>query len=1431
MPVSHSTVQAANAPLQVKRGIVRVYDPTGKTLLGAGFLIGARQLVTCAHNLRLASSTNANSRLQEVQKISEVLVDFPYVQPKVQLTARVVNLVYPFLEDDDDVALLEMDLEPPVGVQRVPIEDAEARPSQAFLTCGFPRGHDEGVWVPGVVSGPNARGWIQLDTDSNSPYKVERGFSGAPVWSEERQRIVGMIVATDSRSSVNSAFMMSSQQLRKVFDQVGDRECPYRGLETFDESDAHVFFGRSELSESVSYILDENQLVSLHGASGVGKSSFVRAGLIPRLRERRSWTAVTMRPGVGRSPLAGLASGLASALTTSASDVERVSEAGRLAELLSKRATTSGEGPSAVLIDALEAVANRSAARNVLLVIDQFEELLQFSTESTASFVKAIREAQEYLADSRIRIVVLNIVRTDFLDPLLEHPQLGDLLQSRLIRMSPLSQEDMRQIAELPAHDSGFSFEKALVDLILDDLSDEPGALPLLEFTLTRLWELRSNDLLTFEAYKKIGGVKGALGTYAETAYNRMSPQEQAAARSLLIQLLTPVDRGKYMRRVARTSDLDPKAAGAVVVLARLRLVTTGTDPEDRQTLEIVHEALVDGWPSLRGWLDEAREFRSWQDRTRQTALAWAAADQILTRLGKERGVQPNTPALSQSHHYLTKIGPSLRSGRTEWPEYGNVTYLQGRALIEAEDWCRRKSDSLNPYEIAYVKASRTMQNHVKATERRLRLTVAFLCALLVMLTSAYFLTGEESQRQPAAERSLALLAGATTLKRSQPEAAALLSVAAYRENQSPETTYALSEQSTQLRGVSVLRGMQERLSVISTDREGRILAGTMDGRTLYSTSDSNFEFTEMDAVRVPVGGVAFSAGSQKVYSVSAEGVRLIDVVSRQVRTGATPAESASQQVISPDGRRSASVERNGDVVVQDSDSGIEIARIRGSEYQGVRAITFTADADAIVLAGPEFISTMSLPSNRMLKRLRLPPPLIGRSALSLTISADGSVVAVGGRNLPAYVSSGPTLVPVDIAAKYDKFALSPNGHFLAVVGDDGALRVWEQAVKRLIAVAPFSDSSAVSAMHFAADNRTLTYAMQNRRLVVWNFEKARGLPYELGVAPSATAALSANGKFLATSVDRSINVWVLTSEGKQNGLPRLVAKLTASADIKSLALSSSGEFVVAGTSAGVSAWRVDNREPLKVEFTGGPVTAVLISPDNAFLAAIVGSQHQLVAGALDGNKPISVEQTLAFGVQNAVFSPAGRTLAYNSKSGDVTFWDLDNRKLLFVMPVGESIKTLAFGSETKLAIASENAVAIWDVRSRSRETRFLVDYSLVGLAYDDRDSWILTASHGGGVDLWDATLGKKKAVLDDRISQQSIDEGTAIAVPEAVFRISELRPAVVVMTAGGSGAIIGKLDPTDLGRDVCSAVKTRSSLERISTYLDMVDASAGPCG
>ncbi|MFI6030777.1 nSTAND1 domain-containing NTPase [Amycolatopsis magusensis] len=505
-----------------------------------------------------------------------------------------------------------------------------------------------------------------------------------------------------------------------------DQTAPYVGLRAYGREDAELFFGRERLVDDLVARVRRQRFVAVFGPSGSGKSSVLRAGLIPRL----SGTVLCFTPG--SHPVEECAIHLA-----------------RLTgELPGSVHTELAGDPRAVHRLVRQALAPEPAGAEIVLVVDQFEELFTLCADDQQRerFLALILTAA---SEPRSRCRVVLGVRADFYPHCSRLPQLVEALQDAQVTVGPMAPEDLRRAIVQPAVQARCTIESSLLTTLVTHVHGQPGALPLLSHALLQTWSRRKGNTLTLAGYQATGGFDGALANTAEAVFTGLDEGRQTVARDLFRRLVTlGEDTGGTKRRIsAGELDEDPIVVHVVAAFVQTRLLT-----QDRGSLELAHEVLIKAWPRLAGWLAEDRDGQRTQRELTEATAAWE-------RHGRDDTALLRGPRLAVLNDWAT---------RASAPNSKESTFLNASIAAEQREQAAKR----------------------RAERRQRRLIAVLTVLLLVAATATIYATKAEERAVLERNMALALSVTNQVVELSQtsPSLAAQLSLAAYRLAPSPAT-------------------------------------------------------------------------------------------------------------------------------------------------------------------------------------------------------------------------------------------------------------------------------------------------------------------------------------------------------------------------------------------------------------------------------------------------------------------------------------------------------------------------------------------------------------------------------------------------------------------------------------------------------------------
>ncbi|MFW5696744.1 MAG: WD40 repeat domain-containing protein, partial [Phototrophicaceae bacterium] len=981
----------------------------------------------------------------------------------------------------------------------------------------------------------------------------------------------------------------------------------------------------------------------------------------------------------------------------------------------------------------------------VVLFIDQFEELftlVEAEPERTL-FLESLHTAATG-SDSPLRIIIT--LRADFYDRPLIYPGFSSLMQANTEVVIPLTPGELEDAIIGPAQRVGLQLEHGLVPAIVADVSQQPGALPLLQYALTELFEQRVGNTLTLAAYHEIGGVSGALARRAQSLYEGLDDLSKSATRQLFLQIASTHNGIEDTRRRVTQHNLLEGARNrdvmmrVITLFGQYRLLAFDREPTTRTpTVEIAHEALIRQWGQLREWLETNRdEIRAYRQ------LATATRDWV--RAGRD-------PSF---------LATGARLG-------------QFSALADSD------TIALSPDESDYLQASIELRQRAIT---RLRLFVALLAVGLLIVSGLAVIALDRQQQARAAEavaiaerdradqqarisRSRELAVNAMTS--STPDLALLLSLEALR---AAETFEARSSLLNALRNeprlFTYLQGLRGGGRTLAFDPGGEIVAAAGQDATIHlwhvETRQPHLE--PLAGHEDWINKLAFDPNGDYLASASADGsVRRWDVATGDLIDIPLMTDAAMWGVaIKADGSEIAASDANGVISRWDAAAGEPIVPALNS-HEGI--------------------------------------------VYSIAFSPDGRFLASGGDDLAVRLWALDTDQPTSqITAVHDNWVLSvafsPDGNLLASGGADNTIIIWDMSANRVVQRINGGRTQWIRHLAFDATGDILAAADAGGTVRLWETRTGSELALPLRGHQSAvwSAAFSPAESMLATIDDAG--VVILWDLARSHALDSPIGRHETS--VYAVAYSPDGDTILSGGGDPASSdpdynsvrlWSVTNPTDMPLMSLGGhagPVTGIVVSPDGQRIASSGAEGSIILWDAASGTR----EQTLIGGrggINAVSFSPDGNRIAGAGDDGTVTIWPVSGGESQVLQAGEDRLYSLDHSPDGRLLVAGDatGRLTIWDLSSGGQQLDgqpHMHDNVVTTVQFSPDGTLLASGSRDGTLILWDTTIWEP---IRGRLVSHTNWVLSAAFSPDGSLLASGSRDGTLILWDVASGRLLGQ--------------------------------------
>lgn len=1174
---------------------------------------------------------------------------------------------------------------------------------------------------------------------------------------------------------------------------------PYKGLKAFEEIDSANFFGREALINRLLTNLRQQQrgqqFLALIGPSGSGKSSVVKAGIIPRMRHgtlpgSSKWFVVEMEPGV--HPLEELEAALLRiAVNPPPSLLSQLKEDTRGLLRAARRALPDDQSELFLFIDQFEQVFTQ--ARDKAEVTHFLDSIVTAVTDET----------------SRLRVVIT--LRADFYDRPLLYPAFGDLVRQYTEVVLPMTLEELERAIVGPAERVGVMLEPGLINQIIADVSEQPGELPLLQYALTELFERRKGRVLTSDAYETIGGALGALARRADEVYNGLNEAQQNIARQLFLRMVTLGEGGmEDTRRRVTQGELISLAADVdqmntvIDAFDRSRLLTFDHDPITRErTVEVAHEALIREWQRLQRWLAESREDLLIHRRLHLASDEWQRAKQDASYLATGARLQ-------QFESWRSSADIALSQEELDYLN-ASIARREAQAALEAERQAREAA----------------LEQRSQARLRALVAVMAVAAVIALVLAAFAFSARQEAVASANAAATSQAVAEANADTAATAQAVADANRLTAEQNAAEAHSLALAANARNLLAEhDPALGLALAIEAYNAHQPAPVEVQQTLARAAYGP---NVRY-RLEGHNGSVLGVAAAGG--RAASVSADGLLMIWDLQQGTALGTYTLDVPAFSVdLSEDGTQVLTGLFDGAVVRWDAASGEALQRLDGHTDVVTRAV-FSPDGKRILSASLDrTLRLWDIETGDTLLTIESPGALLnaafspdGWRAVSSSADETAADVATDAVDRTIRVWDLETGTEIQKFSPDSGFVravdFSPNGRFVASGTwnsmDGGVIQLWNigtgQVERRFFG----GHRDIITQVKFNDDGSRLLSTSWDRSLVVWDVQTGVELQRLDGHHDRIlSAAFVPDGQEVLVStghignnipdpaqdnvVDPVVWVWDLAPSRAQ-------LHLLAGHEnwVWSVAISSDGRYAASGSGplgqpqadvdTSVRIWDTQTGEALfQLEGHEQTVHALHFMPDTPELLSASWDGTVRRWSLDDGTGEVIFRHDQR--VLDVDVSPDGTRGLSASADRSIQMWETESGRLLvrFDGHTGDVNSAVFSPDAQRIASASADmSIRLWDTLTGEEIRRFSGHTaSVTGVAFSPDGSLLLSTSWDGTARLWDVETGTE---LRQLIGHNGVVYGPAFS-PDGQYALTGSADATVRLWDVATGEEIRRFE------------------------------------
>jgi WD40 repeat protein len=1142
--------------------------------------------------------------------------------------------------------------------------------------------------------------------------------------------------------------------------------CPYKGLAYFDckEEDAKYFHGRTDLTDRLLDKVRYGNFLAVLGASGSGKSSVVRAGLLYQLklgqREIGSdrWQIHIMQPG--EHPLQSLALAF---VDPNLPLIERAKQLRNAEDLIKQGAT------------GLRCLVQASPSR-VVLVIDQFEETFTLcqDRDERQKFFACILGALKQIGSPNVEtlnVTFLQIIitmRADFFGKCAEQEYAGlaKKIQENLVTVTPMNRTQLTQAITEPAKQVGLTVEAELVDqkesdridqkesdrrgLIIDDVEGSPGSLPLLQYTLTQLWKKRQQNKLTVAAYTELGGVKGTLQKRATEVYESFSPDEQKTAKQIFLELTQLGEGTEDTRRRVLQKDLVTSQRSAILVnqvvkkLADANLVVTstllekGAESNQIPVVDIAHESLIRHWLQLREWVNESRDAIRIERKIEEAAKDWESYGkprdlafllQGARLIEAENFLENDADAVifSDVARELIEVSKAERERLLQEEEASRQQKLEAAEKLAKESEARLKAEE---------NARHLAEQNAKESEARLEAE-----------EKARQLAEQNAQQQVQKRRAAQIVTGVALFSTVLVSVVAGFAFNQWRQVQTQKSQVETLDENAKLReeigaanGKSQLDRLTGHLKVAKKlpklIKSGKIEPDT-EMQALMVLSGSMYHVREQNSFSGHDGGVnriSFSPDGQIIASASddktvklwrAKDGKLITTLKDKGHTDLVYGVS-----FSPDGQMIASASKDKTVKLWKRD-GTFIRNLQHTDV--VNAVSFSPDGQIIASASNDKTVKLWKRDGTFIRDLKH-----SAEVNAVSFSRDGIIASASNDKTVKLWKRDGSLI-ANLTGHEDTVlavSFSPDGQTIASASNDKTVKLWKRDGSLITTLS--EHSNGVNGVSFSPDGQTIASASSDFTVKLWKRDGSLITTFYGLNNLFSDVSFSPDGQTIASaSWDKTVKLWKHDES--------LITTLTGHSNaFKDVSFSPDGQIMASASHDNtVKLWQRDGTPITTLTGHQAEVLSISFSPTEQIIASASSDKTVKLWSVSDGKLITTLkdkEYSHTDRVNGVSFSRDGQKIASASRDGTVKLWQRDGKWIRTIKTESSSVFSVSFNSDGEIVASAnqDHTVKLWKVSDGSLMNTLKGHSNAVsGVTFSPDGKIIASASWDTTVKLW----------------------------------------------------------------------------------------------